>query len=98
MGVQVPHRAPNGNTHQKDGCFCLVAYDGRDLNPRGRDRKRECPVDILAGHGLKATAKGAEEEACKRSAAGGQSLIAHQTETPIKKMGVFVWSHMMEGT
>ena len=29
---------------------------------------------------------------------GFKSLIAHQTETPIKKMGVFVWSHMMEGT
>ena len=30
----------------------------RDLNPRGRDRKRECHANIRAGHGLKATVYG----------------------------------------
>ena len=30
----------------------------RDLNPRGRDRKRECHTNIRAGHGLKATVYG----------------------------------------
>ena len=27
---------------EKDGCFCVVAYDGRDLKPRGRH-----VVDVL---------------------------------------------------
>ena len=34
---------------------------------------RECPVDIRVAGGPKATERGAEEEACKHSAAGGQA-------------------------
>ena len=44
----------------------------RGLNPRGRELL-ECPVDIRVAHGPKATERGAEEKACKRSAAGGQA-------------------------
>ena len=45
----------------------------RGSNPRGRERQRECTVYIRVAHGPKATEWGAEEEACKRSAAGGQA-------------------------
>ena len=56
--------------------FHFLHYITGGENPRGRERKREYPVDIRAASGPQATGPGAKEEARKRSDAGGRAPYA----------------------
>ena len=52
-------------------------------NPRGRERRRECPVNIRAASVPKATVRGVEEAACKRRDAGGRTPDDPPNKNPV---------------
>ena len=93
----------NGKRWERPIFFYFQVRLGMEGLEPGRARaRRECPVDIRAVSGPKATGRGAEEEGCEAS---GQSLIAHQNgkrwEQPIFFCGMlivrwvfFAWPHV----
>ena len=76
-------RFPDGSPYSKEGWvypILLCCHDKVGIgesNPGGHERQSGAPVKLRTASGPKATERGAKEEACERSEAGGQSPMGH---------------------